>query len=96
MGDHLTTALRGLSTVSDEVVEVRGRGLMQAIGLAPEIDAFQVQRHLFEERLIVNATDAHTLRLLPAYVVTESQIYRAVDRIRKGLESVTSTQRSKA
>lgn len=96
MGDHLTTALRGLSTVSDEVVEVRGRGLMQAIGLAPEIDAFQVQRHLFEEHLIVNATDAHTLRLLPAYVVTESQIYRAVDRIRKGLESMTSTQGSKA
>jgi acetylornithine/N-succinyldiaminopimelate aminotransferase len=94
VAEHLSNALRGLSTVSEAVVEVRGRGLMQAIGLAPGIDAFALQTHLFDERLIVNATDASTLRLLPPFVVTESQIYRAVDRIRQGLESIHSKKTS--
>ena len=90
VGNHLTNALNGLAGICDSVVEIRGRGLMQAIGLEPGLDAFALQKQLFAQKLIVNATDTSTLRLLPPFVVTEAQIYRAVDTIRNGIDSMLS------
>jgi acetylornithine/N-succinyldiaminopimelate aminotransferase len=67
------------------VREVRGRGLMLACELdvaAPET----MQRALFEQRLITNATSPTTLRLLPPLTVSAQEIDEALRRLGAVLE----------
>ncbi|HYI17981.1 MAG TPA: aminotransferase class III-fold pyridoxal phosphate-dependent enzyme, partial [Solirubrobacteraceae bacterium] len=62
------------------VLEVRGRGLMVAAVVdrpAPEV----VRRALLEQRLVVNATGAQTLRFLPPLVLTQTELDEGVDRL---------------
>ncbi|MCA8955358.1 MAG: acetylornithine/succinylornithine family transaminase [Planctomycetes bacterium] len=90
LGAHLTTALDGLVALSEHVVERRGRGLMQAVQLDPSLDAREVQRQLFTMGLIVNATGPDTLRILPPFVVTQAQVFRAADLIRTAVDQLTA------
>ncbi len=63
------------------VVEVRGRGFMQAIEL-DGVDAMAlVGRALQQERLVLNATSPSTLRLLPPLVITDAQLDEAITRL---------------
>ena len=62
------------------VIEVRGRGLMNAIEVdvdAPEI----VRRALLEQRLVLNATGPTTIRFLPPLVIGEEEIADCVERL---------------
>ncbi len=62
------------------VVEVRGRGLMNAIEVdvdAPEV----VRRALLEQRLVLNATGPTTVRFLPPLVIGEAEIEDCVGRL---------------
>jgi len=62
------------------VVEVRGRGLMNAIEVdvnAPEV----VRRALLEQRLVLNATGPTTIRFLPPLVIGEAEIADCVARL---------------
>jgi acetylornithine/N-succinyldiaminopimelate aminotransferase len=72
-GERLTRGLRGLG------LDVRGRGLMLAFGVAdgPAL----ARRLLLEQRLVVNATGPDTVRLLPPLTVSHEEIDAAVDRI---------------
>lgn len=63
------------------VLEVRGRGFMQAIEL-DGVDALAlVGRALQEEHLVLNATSPSTLRLLPPMVIQDAQLDDALDRL---------------
>jgi predicted acetylornithine/succinylornithine family transaminase len=67
------------------VLSVRGRGLMLACELdvpAPEA----VRRALLEQRLVLNATGATTVRLLPPLIVTEEEVDDALARFGAALE----------
>jgi acetylornithine/N-succinyldiaminopimelate aminotransferase len=80
VGERLHDGLERLP----HVVSVRGRGLMLACELdvpAPEV----VRRALLEQRLIVNATDPRTLRLLPPLVISEAQVDLGLERLGKAL-----------
>jgi predicted acetylornithine/succinylornithine family transaminase len=72
-GERLTEGLRDLG------LDVRGRGLMLAFSAkdAPSL----VRRALFECRLVLNATGADTVRLLPPLTVSEAEIDEAVARL---------------
>ncbi|HWK27961.1 MAG TPA: aspartate aminotransferase family protein [Solirubrobacter sp.] len=75
-GERLLEGLRELPGV----VSARGRGLMVAAevaGPAPEL----ARRALLEQRLIVNATGATTLRFLPPLIVSDEQIDDALSRL---------------
>jgi acetylornithine/N-succinyldiaminopimelate aminotransferase len=62
------------------VTAVRGRGLMLACEL--DINAPQVvSRALLEQRLIINATGASTLRLLPPLTIAEAEVDEALARL---------------
>ena len=76
MGAYLKAGL--LDELGDRVVEVRGRGLMLGVQLAGK-NARQAMLAALEKGLIVNAIGDSVLRLLPAYVVTKSQIDQAID-----------------
>jgi predicted acetylornithine/succinylornithine family transaminase len=75
-GEALAERLRELP----HVVSVRGRGLMLACRLdvpAPEV----VRRALLEQRLVLNATGADTVRLLPPLTIGPEHVEDAVARL---------------
>jgi len=64
----------------EHVVSVRGRGLMLACELdvaAPEV----ARRALTEQRLVLNATGADTLRLLPPLTIGPSEVQEGLERL---------------
>ncbi|HTP23510.1 MAG TPA: acetylornithine/succinylornithine family transaminase [Solirubrobacteraceae bacterium] len=71
----------GLATLP-YVTAVRGRGLMLAIDVDPQIDAADLARRaLLEQRLVVNATGPATIRLEPPLVVSDDELDDAVTRL---------------
>jgi acetylornithine/N-succinyldiaminopimelate aminotransferase len=81
LGQRLADGLERLPHVRS----VRGRGLMLACELdvsAPEL----ARRVLLEQGLVVNATGATTLRLLPPLIVGAGEIDDALARLARALE----------
>jgi predicted acetylornithine/succinylornithine family transaminase len=75
-GERLAEGLRELPRVTD----IRARGLMVAADV--DADAMDLARRaLLEQRLVINATGATTLRFLPPLVVTEPEIDEALTRL---------------
>ncbi len=81
LGKRLAAGLERLP----HVVAVRGRGLMLACELDVAAPAV-ARRALLEQRIVVNATGATTLRLLPPLIVGESEIDDALGRLACALE----------
>ena len=80
-GERLAEGLRELPRVT----AIRSRGLM----VAADVDADAgdlARRALLEQRLVINATGATTLRFLPPLVVTEAEIDEALTRLGALLE----------
>jgi predicted acetylornithine/succinylornithine family transaminase len=77
---ELGELLRERLATLPHVLEVRGRGLMNAVEL--DVDApGVVRRALFEQRLVVNATGPTTVRFLPPLVIGEAEIEDCVARL---------------
>lgn len=76
VGKMLQEGLRQLEPIE----EVRGKGLMIGAILKKPI-ARDVVRECFERKLIINATDEHTLRLLPPLIVSPEQVQHALSVI---------------
>jgi acetylornithine/N-succinyldiaminopimelate aminotransferase len=77
-GERLASGLATLQYVT----AVRGRGLMLAIDVDPEIDAAELARRaLLEQRLVVNATGPATIRLEPPLIVSDDEVDEAVARL---------------
>jgi ornithine--oxo-acid transaminase len=73
---------------SPMIKEVRGRGLMIALELSPEAGgAHQYCLKMKDEGLLCKETHGHIIRFAPPLIITEEQVYWAVDIIRKVIES---------
>jgi predicted acetylornithine/succinylornithine family transaminase len=75
-GARLADGLRALPGVES----VRGAGLMVACEVARDAPEL-ARRALFEQRLVINATGATTLRFLPPLIVSEDEIDDALARL---------------
>ena len=73
-GTELTAKLRTI----DGVVDVRGRGMLLAAELSPELDAKKVALQLLDKGLVVNGVTSHALRLAPPFTVSSEEIYEAI------------------
>jgi acetylornithine/succinyldiaminopimelate/putrescine aminotransferase len=71
---ELTAKLRTIGGV----VDVRGRGLLLAAELTPELDAKKVASQLLERGLVVNGVTSHALRLAPPFTVSSEEIDEAI------------------
>jgi ornithine carbamoyltransferase len=69
--------IAALSELGSPVKEIRGRGLMIGIELDQPI-AKDVVKTCFDRKLIINATDETTLRLVPPLILTEQLAEQAV------------------
>lgn len=70
VGSYLQRKLAEIPGVSG----VRGRGLMVACNLPDAVDAFDLVRAALDAGLLLNATDAHTLRFLPPLICTTEEV----------------------
>ncbi len=85
---HLASRLRELGLRhSASVKEVRGAGLIAALDLA--FDAAPVVTAAFERGLLVNRTSTTVVRMLPPFIVSESDVDEAVGILDASLDAVT-------
>ncbi|RUM87906.1 MAG: aspartate aminotransferase family protein [Thermodesulfatator sp.] len=71
-GDYLQTRLKKLASRWDKVVDVRGRGLIQAMEFSsPQMD---LAKWLMEKGFLVLVAQGLILRLLPPFVVEKDEI----------------------
>ena len=68
------------------IKEVRGFGLM--IGVELDIPGKQIVVDAMEEGLLMNCTHETVLRFLPPYILTEQDVDRAVQILKKVLKKV--------
>ena len=73
-GAELTAKLQTIGGV----VNVRGRGLLLAAELSPELDAKKVASQLLDSGLVVNGVTSHALRLAPPFTVSSKEIDEAI------------------
>ncbi|MCM1163806.1 MAG: aminotransferase class III-fold pyridoxal phosphate-dependent enzyme [Muribaculaceae bacterium] len=71
-GQYLLNRLTEMASRLDEIVEVRGRGLMIGIEIKGDAPALR-KRLLFEEKIFTGGAGKHTVRLLPALGLTTEQ-----------------------
>jgi len=85
-GQQLRKGLESIERDFPIVVELRGRGLIQAFALSR--GAEDLVKDLYGRGLIVNKTGGDVIRLLPPYVITSAQIARGLELLREGLEAL--------
>ena len=67
---------------ADVVTIVRGRGLMNAIVISPELDAWDVCVKLAENGLLAKPTRGDTIRFTPPLCITEEELQQCLKIIK--------------
>ena len=81
IGDYLLTELKKL----DKIQEVRGKGLMIGIDLAPELK--EVRKDLLmEDHIFTGNASPNVIRLLPALTISEVEADLFLDKFTKRLQ----------
>lgn len=85
MGLYLEDGLKKLAAKHDVITEIRGKGLLLAVKFKSEI-AESLMLECLENGLLVNNVKTDALRLMPALIVTEKDIDRALAILDKVLK----------
>ena len=67
----------------DEIVEVRGRGLM--IGIEIKQSASEVEKIAAQKGLLILTAGEHVVRLLPPLVITMDEINKGIEILKQCL-----------
>lgn len=72
-GEYILSNLNELKTkYPDEIMEVRGKGLM--IGIELKFDGQPVVEQMIKQHVLVNCTNGNVIRLLPPLIISEYEI----------------------
>ncbi len=74
---HLFKRLNELKKKHSMIKEVRGMGLM--VGIELEVEGKNIYEECLKKKLLINCTQGNVLRLMPALVVREKEIDRAIE-----------------
>jgi len=85
MGEYFRHKLEALRSTFPFIKEVRGRGLMAGVDLS--VSGKQIVLDAMADGLLINCTHDTVLRFLPPYIVTEKEIDRAVNILKKALKA---------
>lgn len=77
VGDYLKASLEGLKTKFENIVEVRGLGLLVAVELSSDI-ADGVVKACLDEGLLLNAVKPSALRFMPPLIIGQSEVDEAM------------------
>jgi L-lysine 6-transaminase len=90
LGEHLLAGLHVLAAQHDVVTDVRGRGLMCAFTLpSAELRDSVITRLRTEERVLVLASGATSIRFRPALTITAEQLDSGLAALDRVLAAVT-------
>lgn len=91
MGAYLEHRLLQLKEEFPVIGEVRGKGLLYAIGLEREI-ANDIAGRCLEQRLIVNAANPRTIRFMPALTIGKKEVDAMLKRLKQVLSTISGAQ----
>ncbi len=77
-GEYFQKKLLKLVDKYEDVIEVRGMGLMLALQLSDKLSAKDITMKLFEKGFLINAVKEHTLRFLPPLIIEEEDIDKLI------------------
>jgi len=77
VGEYLLSALEGLRSRFDFITDVRGRGLLVALGLTGDFSE-EIVRGCLEGGLLLNAVQPNAVRFIPPLIITEAEVDEAV------------------
>lgn len=87
VGAYFKDSLRALKKkYPSAITEVRGAGLMLGAELSEQYSAAQMKASLFSQGIIIGTAGANTLRFLPPYIVTETEIDILIAALEKSLD----------
>jgi predicted acetylornithine/succinylornithine family transaminase len=92
VGAHLEQGLREIAARHSIVREIRGAGLIWGMDL--DRPALPVVEAALQLGLLVNRTSDTVVRLLPPYVITESEVDQACALLERAITSVEGGQKS--
>ncbi len=87
VGAHLRAGIEALQKEQPLIAAVRGRGLLVAIELGADV-APAVVRAALDEGMLINATGATTLRMVPPLILTAAEADEAVEKLGRALSRV--------
>jgi acetylornithine/N-succinyldiaminopimelate aminotransferase len=77
-GERLQAHLHAINEKQDVFSDIRGRGLMAGVDLKEPL-AKEVMLSALDQGLILSISNPHTIRLLPAYVISDEQLQEAME-----------------
>jgi len=77
VGEHLMARLEGLKGKFDFILDVRGRGLLVAVGFSSDI-ADSVVKACLERGLLLNALRPSVVRFMPPLIIGEKEVDEAI------------------
>jgi acetylornithine/succinyldiaminopimelate/putrescine aminotransferase len=83
--------LRAIAARQPAIRDVRGAGLMWGIDI--DHPAAAIVEAAFERRLLINRTSDTVVRLLPPYVITESEIDEALPLLEAAIATAVEAPR---
>jgi len=86
VGQYLIEELKGLQKKHPFITDVRGRGLLVAIGFDREIGQ-DVMMACLERGLLANRVKPNTLRLIPPLIIGNSEVDEALEILDKALST---------
>lgn len=90
--ERLISRLRSFEDRSPNVTEVRGRGLLIAVGLAADVSA-DVVAACRDRGLLVNNVRPNAIRLMPPLTVSDAEIDRSVTIIEEAITAVFAAKK---
>ncbi len=88
MGKMLMDGLYGLHL--DEIIEVRGKGLMIGIELKKEVSHRKVVSEMLKKSFLIGTSGDNVVRLLPPYIITEKEISKFLLEFRNVVTSLSA------
>ena len=92
VGQYLNKRLEELKTEFDFIVEVRGRGFLQAMQFNKDI-ADGVVMACLQKGLLVNRVKANALRFIPPLIIGEKEVDRAKEILQEVLAEIANSSR---
>ena len=91
VGAYMAEEFRNLQKKFEVVTETRGRGMIQAIEL--RVPARPIVDLAMQEGVLMNVTQEKVLRFLPAFLLEEKHVDKAVRVLKKGFKAVAKAQK---
>ena len=87
VGAYLKEKLEELRTVTDHIVDIRGKGMMLGVEFDVPVNPI-INNALLEQHMVLINAGTNILRVIPPLVVTEKDVDEAIDRLKKALAAL--------